>query len=857
MKRLIASILLFAGFLCGAKAQNDAMFVYRNDGAINAFLKSDVDSMVCSQIDLDSLMHSDYVVQEIWTTDSIYRIPLAVIDSIGFVTPAPAYHEGVEQIGADLYGYVISYTDSTITFNPNIPTYLLPAEGQVVVSDKYEDPFVDGFSGRMTGMRQYPDSIVCMFETVCLDEVYSRLMLVGSVVSYSEDVSQSTGKNRVVWTGLDNKVPLPEKVSLTSSVFNAELERPSLKIDYFICINEENLKNHIMLRARFNSRGSMGLNVSKDVSWGTEPHWLLSFPIRVKVVRGCIDFGYFVQASGSIDAGVSFPFEVLYADGFQYFEGKGIVAEKKQRSFKWEEPEWQASINGTLYAGVASRLSVALLHTKVASLDLTGKFGPEVSSSYSISSAEGINTSLYENLKDVEVASSLKLELSPGYRVWFNDRKDFGGTNLSFRFLEKKVPLMPSISNLSWTRQTAKSGELNGNVQNDIFLPCKLGWAVYNNEEYLSTHFISDTYWRQDSWSNDGLLYHLSDIPAGGNCKAYPVVRLLNMLNVRVPESVDLNDMPVQITGFEVTNSEHKDGTFINDGRYYDYRFDVALTAEIESLDGVADWGYVYRDPYGKIKRISLMQYGNSYTDTRYAYYRNEAHSTACLYTYIKYEGDTEYYDGEPHDYPLDHEEKVFSCPDHHHPHAIDLGLPSGTKWACCNVGASSPEGYGGYYAWGETSEKSVYNEETYLYFTGQDTDGDGWIDENFKVINIGSDIAGTSYDVAHVRWGGSWIMPSHDRQMELMNNCAREWTTVNGVNGILVTGPSGGQIFLPAAGCRLDHLYYAGSDGYYWSSTQYPDDDLCAYNLYFNSGYWNCYDDYRNYGQSVRAVCP
>lgn len=67
------------------------------------------------------------------------------------------------------------------------------------------------------------------------------------------------------------------------------------------------------------------------------------------------------------------------------------------------------------------------------------------------------------------------------------------------------------------------------------------------------------------------------------------------------------------------------------------------------------------------------------------------------------------------------------SCPDGKHPHAIDLGLPSGTKWACCNVGATTPEGYGGYYAWGEKKMKSVYNEVTYKYCSGTDTNGDGW----------------------------------------------------------------------------------------------------------------------------------
>lgn len=200
------------------------------------------------------------------------------------------------------------------------------------------------------------------------------------------------------------------------------------------------------------------------------------------------------------------------------------------------------------------------------------------------------------------------------------------------------------------------------------------------------------------------------------------------------------------------------------------------------------------------------------------------------------------------------------TCPDSHHPHAIDLGLPSGTKWACCNVDASTPEGYGGYYAWGETSEKSVYNEETYQYCTGVDTNGDGWYEYyNISYQNIGSDIAGTSYDVAHVRMGGSWRMPSSAQQQELMNYCTRTWTHQNGVYGILVKGKNGGQLFLPAAGNRRgDSLHNEGSYGDYRSSSlgQYYDSD--TYALYFDSGGWELQGISTRYaGRSVRAVCP
>ena len=193
-------------------------------------------------------------------------------------------------------------------------------------------------------------------------------------------------------------------------------------------------------------------------------------------------------------------------------------------------------------------------------------------------------------------------------------------------------------------------------------------------------------------------------------------------------------------------------------------------------------------------------------------------------------------------------EEPLLTCPDDHHPHAIDLGLPSGTKWCCCNVGASTPEGYGGYYAWGETSEKSSYSTKNYAYYNSS-TGG---------FNDIGSDIAGTGYDAATVNMGAPWRMPSTAQQQELTDNCSQQWTQQNGVNGILVTGRNGGQIFLPAAGTRwVVELNGAGSYGHYWSSSLYPYDVSYAYGLYFVSGGWNWSYGNRYRGLSVRAVRP
>ena len=153
----------------------------------------------------------------------------------------------------------------------------------------------------------------------------------------------------------------------------------------------------------------------------------------------------------------------------------------------------------------------------------------------------------------------------------------------------------------------------------------------------------------------------------------------------------------------------------------------------------------------------------------------------------------------------------LLTCPDEQHPHYIDLGLPSGTRWACCNVGAGKPEAYGEYYAWGETEANGIYSEDTYQHY-------------NNGYVNIGDDIAGTEYDVARVKWGEPWEMPSKDKIKELLDNCTSQWITMNNIQGARIIGTNGGSIFLPAAGFHENNEIRGINDGgYYWSSTNYP----------------------------------
>lgn len=208
-------------------------------------------------------------------------------------------------------------------------------------------------------------------------------------------------------------------------------------------------------------------------------------------------------------------------------------------------------------------------------------------------------------------------------------------------------------------------------------------------------------------------------------------------------------------------------------------------------------------------------------------------------------------------------------------PEAIDLGLPSGLKWANCNLGATEPEQFGDYYAWGETEPyyveghslekfcqswkagKTGYNwasyKDSFTYNKYHTTDFYDTVD-NKTVLDFED-------DAAHVNWGDYWRMPTTGEWDELIDNCTWTWTTQNSVKGYLVTGPNGNSIFLPAAGFQDDffehysYLSSVGDSGYYWSSSLYSENDSFACYALFYPNVVKTIDSQRSRGIPVRPV--
>ena len=193
------------------------------------------------------------------------------------------------------------------------------------------------------------------------------------------------------------------------------------------------------------------------------------------------------------------------------------------------------------------------------------------------------------------------------------------------------------------------------------------------------------------------------------------------------------------------------------------------------------------------------------------------------------------------------------SSHDQHDEHDyVDLGLPSGTLWATCNVGAYSPEDYGDYFAWGETKPKTTYSWNTYKWCNGSRETLTKYCTSSSYGIVDNKVLLEPEDDAAYVNWGPSWCMPTYMQIQELNNNCYSQLTTLNGVNGWLFTGPNGNSLFLPATGYRLDSsLNYVGKRCDYKPTMAYYLHKGSGIVEYADGGYIQ----HRLEGLSVRAV--
>lgn len=850
MKKLFSLLMLLCAGVA-LHAENEVLFVYTQWGT-DAFLKSEIDSITYSHYDEENIYHSEWYAQIIHTPDSAYYYPLFLMDNMEFKSTEHVYQSDVKEMSDDLLSYIIAYTDSTLTLQPKTPTQLIPAVGEVLYYEGNEQPLVEGFAGRMKGLDTYSDSLVCLFDSVGLHDVFKKLLMVSTIESTTDDGLKRAKGNKegfslpsVLNKKFEADGDLEGKVDLDFKLIN-----PKLTIKTIIELNNDNhSKDYAKITMHFESEGEASGTLGIEGSGTLDIAMIDPKEIHIEKFAGKFKLSALAELSGEIHGSVAIPFSCAYTRSYEYkySRWKEVESDKIKDHFTWEDPSLELpGFNGSFFAGFKAELQGGVLSTLLDNFTIEGKAGFEFSANYP--SLDFLTDSdRYNTLK--EASFERKLTISVNTQIQLLQTPILFGPSLEWNFGQKTWPVIPKIDNLKWKPTDIRKGELTSNVSGNLLFPMTFGWVMNDQNGVRSREgFFSNKYKGNSDNPIQETRMKVEDLPQNYHYWAYPAVKFMGLI-VPYTESVEVKPSMVIISDFKVTNSQYKKEGFENDDQKYDFKYNASVKLTLdENIDSsnISDWGYIYYDLNGDTVHISMKGKHSPYVDTRYAYYRNDIFSTVKLCGYVQFKDHWNYEYDDPLTFDL-----IFNfCPDNNHPHMIDLGLPSGTKWACCDVGAERPGEQGLLYAWGETKPKDEYLQTNYKFYHGTDINGDDYyftyIDENepikyyaeykdydgkhyqehlsyercmqlkdqgrlyswsecihehpepWYIVIPRYDIAGTGFDAATVNWGSRWRMPSSTQARELLKNCdMRNCTDRHGHTYQMLGGPNGKVILI------------------------------------------------------------
>ena len=343
---------------------------------------------------------------------------------------------------------------------------------------------------------------------------------------------------------------------------------------------------------------------------------------------------------------------------------------------------------------------------------------------------------------------------------------------------------------IEWVNNNGVDGaEITGPNGSHIFMPTLTG----NNQNYtgcLAADFEKNVWY---SYYDHWYLLINGDV---SKLATYESDNLVKEVPIRLVHGAGI----VRIADFDQSGTTYKKDGFTCMGQQYSFQYACDITMELTDDTDVEDWGYVYEDLCGETTMFSLKGQTSPCKDSQLACFSNENISSVKLYGYVKYKNDNTVYYNTPRDYTVIH-----LCLDDNHPHMIDLGLPSGTRWSCCNVSANSPKESGDYFSWGDLDAVGNFS---YSF------DMLGSYDEG----NDPASICGTARDAAFANWGKPWKAPSIDQMDELKDNCSYTRIDSEPYHGIMMTGPNGNSFFIPASGLyTFDDCPGHSQEEYYW----------------------------------------
>lgn len=864
MRRRLYLIILMAAVTFSGMAQNvgDALYVFRNDGEFHAFLSDEIESMEYSYEDADGNVYDEVVTQVITTPDSVYKIPLAVIDSISFVRPETIYREDAIVIPDGLLDYVIAVDGKVLTLSPSTPSSLLPKVGDKLVAFELSEKLPYGFLGQVKSITNRGSGIVLNCEYIKPEDVAKRFYGIYKIVSDNNSSASPIHKAKKTGSYYESfhigtkTFPLEFSGTIFKQsdvlAFNAKAGgdysiTPDIDVTMTVAVDDfyalSNMSFHIV--TDFSSKEDIELvgemSLEKKIELFTIP---VTFPIGIEFY---FQGGFKLSGSGELALGVTYTqkgrhiMDIKYYPYYPMFSRVNQNLDISDTSTDWHYFAGRVTNKIGAYAEVGFGIGSHDIAKIGGEFDAGLYCRTEFMFNWDEIEQADKSTQLYEAIKDinnVDINAYIGAYFVTGA---FDDRLKFSlGTDWELPWKLYQGRLLPTFDDVTAKFTEGTSAKVSAKITNDCLLPWKVGFSIFdlNGEKVKGPYYYPNMYWNR-YFSFSEYEHTFTGLQTTKRYNVYPIIDLFGHEILATPSAELKREQ--KVTTLDATEVTENSATLNGELAFYD-----------PDMHGTAFFYYGTDDnPIA----TGTMDYANLNGESFYVYLNPSLEPKTTYYYVAGYTDGRETIYGEVKSFTT--QRAFLECPDENHPHLIDLGLPSGTKWACCNVGASKPEGYGGYYAWGETQEKSVYNWDSYLY---------GYYDEygdpdNYdQLVYIGSDISGTGYDAATANWGAPWKMPTKEQCDELME-CYSSWWTFNGVKGRYFKGPNGAVVFFPAAGEYYGSNLFKNEDyGYCWSSTYVEPYKISnspeAWGIGFGSLGARVANNTRFSGLSIRPVC-
>lgn len=540
MRKILFIIAAMAALATGAKAQ-DRIFVYRNDGGFDAFLKSEVDSMTLSHEDAEGKYHAGWETQLIHTPDSTYRIPLAAIDSISFFAPPTILNKDVFILTAEHDAYITRADTVSFTFAPGTPEELLPAKGNLVVSRYDCTSFPDGIVARVTYMAEDAAGMHYECERAGIDEVFDQILLYEECAPAQDTKAEKSTKasieaNATIWDetykenfekdGTSASIEVNDKASLRV------LMRKTLGSPFYFKLELENkLDINPSLTAISEAQMEASFDIIKEKSIGRIPipYTPLFFVPKISMA------GYF-DLTGEVKLEAGLFFNRLDMISFEYKEGEWGCNYSHKQEGRWDIA--QLSMEGAAEVGISPELLFSFCGTATG-VGVNFSAGLKEYVNFKFDALEYFDTGAYAAIKESYANTTAPYSISvfaqaglfdsdnsPRWTKTYSDEKQIGNDKF----------IVPEFSEITCTDGTESNSEVvSTNISRDLLLPTNVGFAVYDDENNLiSKKYSSATYTGPSEWPFKGLSEQFSRLESG-EYTVYPLIKIFDKELLAIP----------------------------------------------------------------------------------------------------------------------------------------------------------------------------------------------------------------------------------------------------------------------------------------------------------------------------------